>query len=121
MKRIAPLLLLLTLATGTRAGAPGHLMMTPADIKWGPAPPTMPAGAQMTVLYGDPAKSGALFIVRLKTPANYKIPAHWHPTDENMTVLSGTFMMGMGDKLDPAAAKPYPPGSFLVAPAKTNH
>jgi quercetin dioxygenase-like cupin family protein len=96
-------------------------MLTPAEIKWGNAPPGFPKGAKLAVLYGDPAKAGELFIVRLKMPANYKLPAHWHPTDENITVISGTFLMGMGDKLDPAKAKPYPPGSFMVTPAKTNH
>jgi quercetin dioxygenase-like cupin family protein len=68
-----------------------------------------------------PPKAGELFIVRLKVPAGYKIPAHWHPTDENVTVISGTFNMGMGDKLDPAKTKAFPAGSFAVAPAKVNH
>ena len=54
-------------------------------------------------------------------PAGYKIAAHWHPTDENITVISGTFSLGMGDKLDPAKAKAFPAGSFAVAPAKMNH
>jgi len=97
-----------------------HVMLTPADLKWGDPPPVFPHGAKMAVLSGDPTKEG-LFIVRLKMPASYKIPAHWHPTDENITVLSGSFMMGMGDKLDAAKAKSLPVGSFTVAPAKTNH
>jgi quercetin dioxygenase-like cupin family protein len=96
-------------------------MLTPADIKWGDAPAAFPKGAKLAVLYGDPSKAGELFIVRLKMPANYKLPAHWHPTDENITVVSGTFLMGMGDKLDPAKTKAYAPGSFIVTPAKTNH
>ena len=96
-------------------------MLTAAEVKWGDGPPTFPKGAKLAVLYGDPGKAGELFIVRLKMPANYKIPAHWHPTDENITVITGTFLMGMGDKLDPAKARAYAPGSFMVTPAKTNH
>jgi hypothetical protein len=103
------------------ADSPPPPMLTPAEIKWGDVPPAFPKGAKLAVLYGDPAKTGELFIVRLKMPANYKLPAHWHPTDENITVISGTFLMGMGDKLDAKKAKPYPAGSFMETPAKTNH
>jgi hypothetical protein len=102
------------------ADEPAHTMLQPGDVKWGEAPPTLPPGAKLAVLYGDPAKTG-LFIIRLKFPANYKIPAHWHPTDENITVLSGTFLMGFGDKLDAAKATSFPKDGFCVTPAKTNH
>lgn len=112
--------LFMMLCSNVLADAPAA-MLSPAEIKWGDGPPTFPKGANLAVLYGDPGKAGELFIVRLKMPANYKIPAHWHPTDENITVISGTFLMGMGDKLDPAKARAYAPGSFLVTPAKTNH
>jgi quercetin dioxygenase-like cupin family protein len=97
-----------------------HGMYTPDAIKWGDAPPNLPKGVKMAVIYGDPAKEG-LLVIRAKLPANYKIAAHSHPTDEVVTVLSGTFMYGMGDKLAPASAKPFPTGSVIVAPAKTNH
>ncbi len=96
-----------------------HPAMTPDLMKWGDAPPVFKKGAKMAVLAGDPKASG-LFIVRLKLPAGYKIMPHWHPTDENVTVISGAFAMGMGDKLDPDA-KPLPPGSFMSMPAKTHH
>jgi quercetin dioxygenase-like cupin family protein len=75
----------------------------------------------MAVVYGDPAKPGALFIIRGKLPAGYKIAPHWHPTDENVTVVSGTALMGMGDKLDAKAAKALPAGSFASMPAKEHH
>jgi quercetin dioxygenase-like cupin family protein len=101
------------------ADAP-HGMYTPDAIKWGDAPPTVPKGAKLAVLYGDPNKEG-LFVVRIKLPANYKIPAHSHPTDEIVTVLSGNFMVGMGDKLAPKAVKGFPAGSTVVAPANVNH
>jgi hypothetical protein len=88
--------------------------------KWGPAPPLLPPGAQIAVLEGNPM-AAAPYSVRLKFPANYDIPAHWHPTDENVTVVTGTFYMGMGDKLDRNAGQPLGPGGFAQAPAKVNH
>jgi hypothetical protein len=69
------------------------------DVKWGPVPPNLPAGAQLAVISGDPFKEG-LYVIRLKMPADYKVPAHYHPRYENVTVLSGEFNVGMGDKLD---------------------
>lgn len=102
------------------AAAPTHAMLTSDDVKWGAPPPMLPPGAQMAVLYGDPGKPG-MFVIRAKTPAGYKIPAHSHPSDETVTVLSGTFLMGMGDKLDANVAKPLPAGAFAMMPAKTNH
>jgi quercetin dioxygenase-like cupin family protein len=94
--------------------------MNSSDLKWGAAPAVFPAGAQMAVLSGDPTKAG-VFVVRLKTPAGYKIPAHHHPTDEYVTVISGDFSLGMGDKLDPAKSAKLSPGGFAVAPANMNH
>src|SRR5436190_6142477 len=73
--------------------------MNAGDIKWGPAPNVLPRGAQIAVVSGDPFKDG-LYVVRLKMPSNYEIPAHNHPTSEYVTVLSGHFHIGMGDKLD---------------------
>src|SRR5262245_47403840 len=111
--------LLAVIAPVWAADAP-HGMYTPSAIKWGDPPPFIPKGSKAAVLYGDPAKEG-LFVIQVKLPANYRIPAHSHPTDEIITVLSGTLQMGMGDKLAPASAKPFPAGSLIVAPAKTNH
>jgi quercetin dioxygenase-like cupin family protein len=102
------------------AGESAHILLTPSDVKWGEPPPMLPPGSKMAVLYGDPAKAG-MFVIRAKMPAGYKIPAHSHPGDETVTVLSGIFMMGMGDKLDPKVAKPLPVGSFAMMPAKSNH
>ena len=91
-----------------------------ADIKWGPAPPILPAGAQMAVLAGDPGGTG-LVTIRLKVPAGYQIPPHWHPTDEHVTVISGVFELGMGDKLDKKYSKRLNPGGYAVAPANMHH
>ncbi|MDB5463285.1 MAG: anti-ECFsigma factor, ChrR [Phenylobacterium sp.] len=91
-----------------------------ADLKWGPAPAVFPKGVQMAVLSGDPAKAGQ-FVIRLKMPADYKIPAHHHPTDEYVTVVSGDLGLGMGDKLDPAKSAALTAGGFAVAPKGMSH
>ena len=94
--------------------------MNADEIKWGPAPPVLPAGAKMAVLTGDPAGNGFV-TVRLKMPAGYKIPPHWHPTDEHVTVLSGSLAIGMGDTLDKKQSKLLKVGGYGVAPANMHH
>ena len=84
------------------AQTPAHVMENLGAAKWGPAPPMLPPGAQIAVLAGDPTKP-VPYTVRLKFPANYDIPAHSHPTDENVAVVSGELFMGMGTKLDKKA------------------
>lgn len=71
------------------ADEPEHVMFNPADIKWGDVPPVFPRGAKMAVLYGDPDKPG-LFVVRVKMPPGYIVPAHWHSSDEIVSVVSGS-------------------------------
>jgi quercetin dioxygenase-like cupin family protein len=90
------------------------------DVKWGPVPPNIPAGAQIAVISGDPGKEG-LYVIRLKMPAGYKVPAHWHPQYENVTVLTGEFNVGMGDKLDTSKGMALRPGGYVEAPAKMHH
>lgn len=90
---------------------PDHGLTTPGDIKWGPAPPVFQAGAQMAVLSGNPGSAGA-YTVRLKMPDGYRIMPHWHPTTENVTVISGTFHLGTGPKFDQAKGSEMPAGSF---------
>jgi len=97
----------------------GHAMRA-SDLKWGPVPPVLPKGGQLAVLAGDPTKEG-LFVIRIKAPAGYKIPAHHHPTDELVTVISGTFAVGMGDKLDEAKADQLKAGDFVSLPKNMNH
>jgi quercetin dioxygenase-like cupin family protein len=72
------------------------------------------------VLSGDPTKEGP-FTIRIKTPAGYKVPAHNHPTDELVTVITGAFAIGMGDKLDETRAETLKPGDFVAMPAGMNH
>lgn len=92
----------------------------PGSVKWGPAPPVFPKGAKIAVLSGDPSKDGP-YVVRLKMPANYKIPPHNHPTVEYVTVLSGKFHAGMGDKLNQVNGKTFAPGGFVSVPPGMNH
>jgi hypothetical protein len=89
-----------------------------AELKWGPVPPALPAGAQIAVLHGDPFKK-QVFALRLKIPDGYKIPAHWHTQDEQLTILSGTFMLAMGD----AGAEPHAldAGAYHFLPGKMHH
>jgi len=102
------------------ASPPKAVFSNLAQAKWTDAPPMLPPGAKIDVLAGNPMGS-SLYAVRLKFPANYKIPAHSHPTDENVTVLSGTLYAGMGDRLDPKAGQPLHVGGFAMMPAGMNH
>src|SRR5689334_437120 len=105
-------------AVGAQSHA--HVLQNVKEAQWGPAPPMLPPGAQIAVLSGDPTKSGA-YAVRLKFPANYSIPAHSHPTDENVVVVSGQLLMGMGDKLDKTKSHALTPGGYALMPANANH
>ena len=96
-----------------------HMMVTPADLKWADVP-SLPPGAKIAVIEG-PLNEAVPFIIRLKLPADYKVPAHWHPAIEHVTVISGTFYMGTGDKLDPSKTMPLSAGSVAIMQIKTNH
>ncbi|MFC3107881.1 cupin domain-containing protein [Undibacterium arcticum] len=100
--------------------APDQIMINSGDLKWENAPPSMPKGAKVAVLSGDPSKAGPI-VVRLKLPAGYKVPPHWHTQTENLTVISGTLYMGIGDKMDTAHAHALKAGGFHVLPGKTHH
>jgi quercetin dioxygenase-like cupin family protein len=89
------------------------------DLKWGPAPPVLPKGAQMAVMHGDPGKKGN-FAMRVKMPDGYKIAAHWHSNDEELTILSGTFLLSMGDKAG-ENEHTLTAGSYHFLPAKMHH
>jgi ketosteroid isomerase-like protein/quercetin dioxygenase-like cupin family protein len=97
-----------------------HAMLTGRDVTWGNTPPGLPAGGKMAVISGDPGKAGP-FALRVQLPAGYRIPAHWHPTDEQLTILSGSVALGMGDKFDEAALKDLPAGGYAMLPANMRH
>jgi uncharacterized protein DUF4437 len=103
-----------------KASPRAHVMMTAPQIKWGAPPPALRKGAMVAVLAGDPSQPGP-FTMRAKFPAGYKIAAHWHPTDENLTVIAGTFSLGTGDAFDMKALHAMPAGSFGVMPAEMRH
>ncbi|HEX4653187.1 MAG TPA: cupin domain-containing protein [Candidatus Udaeobacter sp.] len=97
-----------------------HIVVTPTEMKWAAAPPSVPSGAQLAVLEGDPAKSGP-FTVRFQTPDGYRIPPHTHPTAEKITVISGTMLLGTGAKFEEKGMREMPSGSFMVMPAGMQH
>jgi quercetin dioxygenase-like cupin family protein len=97
-----------------------HVIQNVQDAKWGSAPPMLPPGAQVDVLSGNPGATG-LVSLRVKFPAGYKIPAHSHPTDENVVIVSGEVTFGMGDKLDENSGTTLSPGGFAKMPAGMNH
>jgi hypothetical protein len=109
----------------SQAGAPmsatqGHVVMPANEVKWGPAPPSLPAGAQAAVLSGDPSKAGP-FTLTAKFPDGYRVPPHSHPSAENVTVSAGTLMVGMGDKFDEQSMKALGAGGYALLPQKMNH
>ncbi|MBX9590189.1 MAG: cupin domain-containing protein [Hyphomonadaceae bacterium] len=115
---------ILMLALGVVAVAPAavaqeHRMIMPADLTWADVP-SLPQGAKVAVLEGNMSEAQP-FTVRLRFPANYKLPAHWHPAVERVTVLSGTFNMGMGDKLDEAKTMPLTVGAVAIMQPQTRH
>ncbi len=85
----------------------GIKLNRPHGFEWRDGPPSLPKGAQIAVLEGDPSKEGP-FVFRVKAPDGYRIPVHTHPKTERVTVISGTFNIGMGDKFDQAATEPMP-------------
>ncbi len=100
---------------GTMAMAGG------STIQWGDLKvPGFPAGAKIAAIHGDPASTGD-YVVRLQFPDGYRFPVHWHPKAEHLTVLSGTFLLGMGGTVNTATEKSYQPGDFLYLPARKPH
>ena len=112
----------LVLATAGGAGAQGKKEPSKAakQLTWGPAPDAFPAGAKMAVEKGNPMKAGE-FTVRLSFPANYRIPPHFHPTDEHVRVVSGAFLVGMGEAIDTSKTMKLAPGDTGTVPAKAHH
>ena len=94
---------------------------TPDTIPWGPAPPVVRPGAQFAVLEGDPTASTGDFTIRLKMPDGFRISPHFHPQRENVTVISGTFKVGMGDEFDANKMKAFTAGSFAFLDPDMHH
>jgi quercetin dioxygenase-like cupin family protein len=97
-----------------------HHMVTPGDVAWSPGPASLPEGARFMVLWGDPTAEGT-FAMRIWLPPHYTIRPHSHPADENITVISGTFHMGLGEAFDRDEGRALPTGSFATMAAGTRH
>lgn len=96
-------------------------IFTPGTIPFGPAPPFVNPGAQLAVLEGNPLASSGDYTVRLKMPDGYRIAPHWHPKRENVTVISGTFKVGMGDRFEEGNMATFPAGSFAYLDPNMHH
>jgi hypothetical protein len=94
---------------------------TPHTIPWGPAPPFLNPGAQLAVLEGNPGASSGDFTVRVKMPDGFRIAPHWHPNRENVTVLQGTFKLGMGDRFETKKMSAFTEGSFAFLDPNMHH
>jgi quercetin dioxygenase-like cupin family protein len=102
------------------ASSAAQAQINTSDMKWGPAPPGLPAGAQLAVLSGDPGKEG-MFTIRIKFPAGYSVAPHRHPADELVTVIEGEVALGMGDTADRERMTLLKPGGYAVAAKTMNH
>jgi quercetin dioxygenase-like cupin family protein len=89
----------------------GITLNPPDKLEWKDGPPSLPKGAKIAILEGDPAKEGP-FVFRVKAPDGYRIPPHTHPKMERVTVISGTFNIGMGKKFDQSQTKAMPAGTY---------
>jgi quercetin dioxygenase-like cupin family protein len=94
---------------------------TPDAISWVAAPPVVRPGAQFAVLEGDPTATTGDFTIRLKMPDGFRIAPHWHPNRENVTIISGTFKVGMGDEFAPGKMKAFAAGSFAFLDPNMHH
>lgn len=111
--------LLSTLVTGAHPDEKN--MFTPEAISWGQAPPVVRPGAQFAVLEGDPTASSGDYTIRMKMPDGFRISPHWHPKRENVTIISGTFKVGMGDEFDANKMKTFVAGSFAFLDPEMHH
>lgn len=102
------------------AASDEHKVLTPQDVRWSPGPASLQKGAEVAVLFGDPSKDGP-FAMRLKMPKGYQIAPHSHSKPEVVTVISGTFRIGMGETADPSKAQPLPAGGFFAFPPGMTH
>jgi len=104
----------------TVSSADASSVRTLGVMKWGPPPPALPPGAKFAVMSGDPASNGFVSL-RAKMPPGYTIPPHFHASDEHVTVLAGTLLFAMADKIDPNAETAFKSGGYFVAKANMHH
>lgn len=112
--------LIAPLRSGDEHGMTGIQLHPMSKIEWKAGPPSLPKGAQIAVLEGDPTKEGP-FVFRVKVPDRYRIPPHTHPKTERVTVIAGTFNIGMGEKFDQSATQAMPTGTYGFWEAGMKH
>ena len=95
-----------------------HIMLDPSELTWKDLP-SLP-GVKIAIIEGALDQQGPIMF-RLKFPTDFKVPPHWHPGDEHLTIVSGTFAVGMGDVYDPKKLKALPPGSYALLPREMHH
>ena len=123
MKRfyVPSLLVLIASPASAQALAQGPMTLFPAaDLQWKDGPPSMPKGARMAVLEGDPTGPG-MFTIRLRFPDGLRVGPHWHTQTEHVTVIAGVLHLGMGERFDRSSARTLVAGSFGYWPAGTKH
>ena len=99
----------------------GHVMLTPSQVQWQTGPASLPPGAQIAVLDGDPSQAGMSYTIGLKMPDGYRVPPHRHPMDASVNVVQGSFIMGVGEKVDPAQAQEMTTGSYMRVSKEVRH
>ena len=102
------------------APAAQHVMIAPAEVTWSDPPPSLPPGSRIAVIAGDPSQAQP-FVIRAQVPAGYRVPPHWHPGVENLTILTGTVALGMGEQFDEASMTAIGPGGYASLPAEMRH
>ena len=117
---VLPSALLLAQQAADDAQAAHANLYSPADIVWKDGPPPLPPGAKIAVLEGDPTKEG-MFVMRVRVPDGFHIPAHTHPEPERVTIIQGTFKLAMGDNPKRADAHTLPAGTYGVWPPGMVH
>jgi hypothetical protein len=120
MRKSTPTMAFLLASCATVFAADMPAPMNTDEVKWGPPPPVISQQIKLAVISGNPMADG-LYVIRLKLPANFNVPAHFHPKDEAVTVISGDFHIGMGDKLDKSNGVVLHAGGYAEAPAGMRH
>jgi quercetin dioxygenase-like cupin family protein len=107
-----------------------HIALRPDALRWTPMSSDLMEGTpafalteppQVSLLEGDPSQAGAPFTLRIRLAAGTRVPPHWHPTEEHITVLQGRFSLGMGDEYDAASLQELPTGSYASMPKGMTH
>ncbi len=113
---------LATIATGVysqekKEGGDAHKIVHFGDLKWTP----IMKGCDLARVAGDPDADGGPYVLRVRCADGTKIPAHWHPADENLTVLKGTFLVAVGEAFDESKLQTMNVGNFILMPKEMRH